>query len=446
MASEREPALAPPGSPSTTNRTGEPSAPPNGAPGTRGPSLENVFVGAGERRQPRLLVDAERTALPAIERAWPVLSLFPKLLGRHWAPYKIALLKELQANGAGRWRIGEIKALAWWLDPAWVSELVGELRDAGLLLYEPVRGYYRMTGEARVVASILDSLTIPELEPRRMIKFIAAAINLGLAAGAGVSVVAGGFATAVAVLREDLEELKRLADDGSYAALLEAAEKVREHVVDMDKLLIEHQSFRAEHVSDPEFMAVEHEALALCAHLSDRAAGVIALLTSKADELMRGGARIDRGDIREFVLATDPGALAGIVDGLVAPPPYVPWLEAGAALDALLEKLGRVLTKPPPLPVPEAIERTTPAPVPDPLAEMADELAALSAPTTLTELAVADSWPTSVARYATVMETVSRRRRFLPRLELGEGVDEPRRGGVWRISRTTVHPEDESDA
>lgn len=446
MASERELALAPPGSPSTTDRPGEPSAPPDGAAARSGPSLERVFAADGAPREPRLLVDRDRTALPAIERAWPVLSLFPKLLGRHWATYKVALLKDLQANGAGRWRINEIKALAWWLHPSGVSELVGELRDAGLLLYEPVRGYYRLTGEARVVASILDSLTIPELEPRRMIKFIAAAVNLGLAAGAGGGVVAGGFATAVAVLREDLEELQRLADDGSYAALLEAAEKVREHVADMDRLLTEHEAFREEHRGDRDFMGLEQEALALCALLADRAAGVISLLTSKADELMRGGARLDRGDIREFVLTAEPVGLAGIMDGLVAPPPYVPWLEAKAALDALLEKLGRSMLQPPPLPEPEVLERTPPPAVVDPVAEMALELDELTAAATLTELTVADAWPASVARYATVMEAVSRRRRLLPRLDLGDGVEEPRRGGVWRISRTTVHPHERADA
>lgn len=394
--------------------------------------------GARGRPEPRLTVLEERTSLPAIDRALPTLELFARVVGRHWARYKIALLKHLQGHGAGRWRINEIKDAVWWLEGQSVTELVGELRDAGALIYEPVRGYYRMSGEARVVAAVLDALTIPEVEPRRMIKFFAAAINLGLAGGAGSAVIVGGFRAAVAVLREDLEELVQLADDGSYTALLEAADVVREHVDDMERLLEEHERFRIEHSSDPDFMAIEHEALDLCAKLGDRAATVIAALTDKADELMRGGARLDRGDIREFIESCEPVKLAGIVDGHVAAPPYVPFIQVGVAFEALLEKAAHAATSAPPLPEPAPLVRTVPEPVPDPVAEMADELLALAAPTPIAELVVSDSWASSGSRYGTLMETVARRRRRLPPISFSDDVDEPRAGGVWRISKTTI--------
>jgi hypothetical protein len=301
-----------------------------------------------------------------------------------------------------------------------------------------VRGYYRMSGEARVVVAVLEALTVPEVEPRRMIKFLAAAINLGLAGGAGSDVVVGGFRAAVSVLREDLEELVQLADDGSYTSLLEAADIVREHVDDMEKLLQEHERFRIEHSTDADFMALEHEALDLCAKLGDRAANVIAALTDKADELMRGGARLDRGDIREFVEQCDGSRLAGIVDGLAAGPPYVPFISVTAAFEALLEKAGHVAETAPPLPEPQALVRQAPSPVPDPLAELTEELLALTAPASLAEIVIADNWETSTRRYGTLMEAVARRRKRLPPVTLTAQVDEPKRGGVWRISKTTV--------
>lgn len=393
---------------------------------------------AHSRSDPRLTVPEARTALPSIDRSLPTLELFARIVGRHWTRYKIALLKDLQGHGTGRWRIKEIKELAWWLEPTSTTDLVNELREAGALIYEPIRGYYRLSGEARVVVAVLEALTVPEVEPRRMIKFLAAAINLGLAGGAGSDVVVGGFRAAMSILREDLDELIQLADDGSYTALLEAADIVREHVDDMEKLLHEHETFRAEHSSDTDFMALEYEALDLCAKLGDRAANVIAALTDKADDLMRGGARLDRGDIREFVEQCDGYKLGGILDGLASAPPYVPFIPVTAAFEALVEKAGHVANTAPPLPEPEPLVRQQPRPVPNPLAEMATELLALTAPKSLAEIVIADSWRASTRRYGTLMETVARRRRRLPPVTFTERIDEPKRGGVWRISQTTV--------
>jgi hypothetical protein len=239
-------------------------------------------------------------------------------------------------------------------------------------------------------------------------------------------------------LREDLDELVQRADDGSYTALLEAADIVREHVIDMERLLEEHERFRIEHSGDSDFMALEYEALDLCAKLGDRTATVIGALTDKADELMRGGARLDRGDIREFVESCEPGKLTTIVDGLVAGPPYVPLIEVRTAFEALVEKAAHGATTAPPLPEPTPLVRILPEPVPDPVAEMADELLALRARTPITDLVISDTWPNSACRYGTLMETIARRRRRLPPISLSEDVVEPRAGGVWRLSKTTV--------
>jgi hypothetical protein len=285
---------------------------------------------------------------------------------------------------------------------------------------------------------VLEALTVPEVEPRRMIKFLAAATNLGLAGGAGSDVVVGGFRAAVSVLREDLEELIQLADDGSYSALLEAADVVREHVDDMEKLLEEHDRFRIEHSNDRDFLALEHEALDLCAKLGERAANVIAALTDKADELMRGGAGLDRGDIRDFVEQCEGAKLAAIVDGLAAAPPYVPFISVTAAFEALLEKAGHVADTAPPLPEPQVLVGQPPPRVADPLAQMAEELLALNAPASLAEIVIGESWAASARCYGTLMETVARRRKRLPPVAFGVEVEEPKGGDVWRISKTTV--------
>lgn len=61
------------------------------------------------RPEPRLTVHEPRTALPAIDRALPTLGLFGRIVGRHWTRYKVAVLKDLQGHGAGRWRINETR-------------------------------------------------------------------------------------------------------------------------------------------------------------------------------------------------------------------------------------------------------------------------------------------------------------------------------------------------
>src|SRR4051794_16689832 len=78
------------------------------------------------RSEPQLTAPESRTQLPAIDRALPTLELLGRIVGRHWTRYKVALLKDLQGHGAGRWRINDIKDAAWWLEPASVTDLVGE--------------------------------------------------------------------------------------------------------------------------------------------------------------------------------------------------------------------------------------------------------------------------------------------------------------------------------
>jgi hypothetical protein len=62
-----------------------------------------------------------------------------------------------------------------------------------------------------VVAALLGALTIPDVEPRRLIKALNKAMSLSLALGASEDIVFAQFASAVAQLRADWEELKTAA-------------------------------------------------------------------------------------------------------------------------------------------------------------------------------------------------------------------------------------------
>ena len=59
--------------------------------------------------------------------------MFGDVVGRRRARYKIALLKTLQADGAGRWKIRRLQEVVHWLEPASVTELVAELKAVGVL-------------------------------------------------------------------------------------------------------------------------------------------------------------------------------------------------------------------------------------------------------------------------------------------------------------------------
>lgn len=393
-----------------------------------------------EDREPLLRVPEELTPLPAIDPALPILSLFGGIVGRRRARYKLGLLKALQGDGSGRWKIRRLQEIVSWLEPASVTDLVGELRAAGVLAYDGISGYYRLTADARVVVAILDALTVPDVEPRRLIKFLNKAMSLALAAGAGHDAVFGQFASAVAVLRGDWEELRSLIDDFSETALLQAAELVRAHVDDMRELLDEHEAFFAEHRGGALFLEAEQDALDLIAKLGSLSAEVIQALTGRATERMRGGIRVDRGDLREFLLEQPLEALAGMLDGLAAPAPSIGWVPVEAAFEALAEVAGRTRPEPPLLPEPREPVREAPTAAADPFAEMAAELVGLREPAALADIVVREAWGVAVARSAALVAAYANGGQRLPVLEDSGELDELNRGGVWRISGSTLHP------
>lgn len=392
-----------------------------------------------EGREPVLRVPEELTPLPDVDPALPLFGAFAEILGRRRARYKVAFLKTLQADGSGRWKIRRLQEVVHWLEPASVTDLAGELRAAGVLSYDPVSGNYRLTSDARVVTAVLDALTVPGVEPRRLIRFLNKAMALAQAAGAGEEAVFGQFASAVAVLRSDWEELKALIDDRSQTALLEAAELVRAHVDDMRELLDEHEAFFASRRDETLFLGAEQEALDLIARLGALSADVIAALTERAEDHLRGGLVIDRSDLREFVASAPVSEVAALADGLAAPSPFVAWIDAEAAFAALEDASAHERPVPPPLPEPGTPRREPPLEPRDAASELAGELRDLTAPTTTAEIVVRDGWPTSVGRHSALVAAYARHG-DLPALEHTDEVDEPHRNGVWRISRTTIRP------
>ena len=392
--------------------------------------------GEEEEPEPQLLVPVERTPLPEVDQAMPVLSLLPGVVGRRRGRYKIALLKTLQADGRGRWKIRQIQDAVFWLEPVAVAELVRDLRDVEVLNYDAARATYRMSANGRVISALVSALT-SGVEPRRLIKYLSLTMSFALVGG-GASAAKASFASAVAVLRSDLDDLRRLIDDNSTSALREAAELVEAHLQDMRELLDEHERFRVDSGDDPDFLRIEHDALTLTAELTDAVADVSLWLTGKANEVMRGGAPIDRGDVRDFVSEQPPARLMALLDDLVTRPPFVPLVSAELAFDLLAEKSGLHRPVPPPLPEPSPPRRELPPPPRDATREFITELHGLAAATSAAEFVVQHDWPTSVARHNAFIDAYNRRGEKLPPLELSTEVEEPRRAGVARISKTTI--------
>jgi len=387
--------------------------------------------------EPVLRVPEDLTPLPAVDAAMPLLEHFATVVGRKRARFKIALLKTLQGDGAGRWKIRRLQEIVHWMEPSSVTDIVAELKTVEVLSYEQVTGFYRLTPSARVVTALLDAMTIPEVHPRSLVKFLNKAMALAQAGGAGEDVVLRQFQSAIAVLRGDWEDLIRLLDDHSDSALLEAAELVRIHVDDMRELLDEHQTFFAAHRDRSDFLDADQEALDLVARLGTMSAEVIEAVSGRANERMKAGLRVDRADIREFLVSREADELAALVVDLAAPAPFVVAIAPAAAFGALSEASERVASRPPAMPPPVSPDRQPPQMTPDPAGAMREEIFELTQPTSVVELAVRETWRESVARHSALLDAYSRWAE-LPVLRHEPGCEELEESEVWRVSKTTI--------
>lgn len=387
--------------------------------------------------EPVLRVPEDLTPLPAVDAAMPLLEHFAMVVGRKRARFKIALLKTLQGDGAGRWKIRRLQEIVHWLEPSSVTDIVAELKTVDVLSYEQITGFYRLTPSARVVTALLDAMTIPEVHPRSLIKFLNKAMALAQVGGAGNDVVLRQFQSAIAVLQGDWDDLTRLLDDHSDSALLEAAELVRIHVDDMRELLDEHQTFFAAHRDRNDFLDADQEALDLVAKLGTMSAEVIQAVSGRADERMKAGLRVDRTDIRDFLASHEADDLAALVADLTAPAPFVVAIAPAVAFDALSEASERVASTPPTMPPPIVLTRQPPESVLDPAEVMRDELFELGKPTTVVELAVRETWEESIARHSALLDAYSRWAE-LPDLTHESDCEELEQSEVWRVSKTTI--------
>lgn len=390
--------------------------------------------------EPILRVPEERTPLPDVDRALPVLELVAAAVSRKRGRFNVAALKSLQESGNGRWKIKGIQGALDWLEPQSATDIVGALRASGMLHYDPLANRYSMPPDARAAAVVMDALTAG-VDPRRMIRFINKAMSLALAAGAGDEIVISQFRSAVAVLRSDLDELQNLLDDYSDRALREAADVINFHVEDMRDLLDEHEALIFRHRGEPELLHTEKEALGLVADLGNLCARVVGSVSHRADERMRSHALVDRADLRDFLLDATRDELATLVEGNCVLSPRLPWLPADELLAALEDAAGHHATPPPPLPEPEPLGREAPQPQPTETELMLDELARLSTQVSLRELVVRDSWGRAVRRSTALLDAHSRledERR--PYMEDGGDCEDVSEAGVWRISATTIGP------
>jgi len=393
-------------------------------------------------REPVLTVPEELTPLPAVDEAMATISLFGGVVRGKRARYRIAVLKSLQGDGSWRWRIGRLQEIVHWLEPQSVTELTAELKDVGLLSYDPVTRYYRLGPEGRMVAALLGAMTVPQVERRRLIKAINKTMSLSLALGASDDIVFAQFRSAVSQLQEDWDELNALIEDMSRDALLAAARLVQDHVEDMKELLAEHESFLAGRKQDTLYLDVEQEAFDLIFRLAKLAGDVVETLSGRADDLMRAGFHVDRGDIRQFIAEVGESALATLLADLVAPPPFVMRLSPPLAFDALEEAMGRKRSAPPPLPEPVVLERQQPPERVDEAAAIAAEARELNLLTPLVDFVVRESWPISIERHSVLIDAYSRYQ-DMPLLTYEQGFDTPRRGGVMRVSRVDLEPRKE---
>lgn len=395
------------------------------------------------RREPELIVSEERTPLPQVDRALPILRLFPAIVGRgERGRYRIGLLKTLAGAGAGRWKIRQLQEAIWWMEPTSVSELVAEMTDSGVLAFNPNVRVYTMPAETRVAVAIIDALTFPDATPQRLVQWLSAAIEL--AAQSDPDAAVNSFAQAVAILRADIADLRQLMEDGAIESLLEAAERLDLDADDMDTLLDRHEALRLERGNDASFRALEADAFALSAQLHQTHADVVNILNARASELMLGGARIDRGEIRDFVKEAAPSQLAAVLRGLAQPPPFLPWLPVAAAFDQLLVKASLERPEPPLLPEPQPIIEEPLTVGADATVRMIADLLGLKSETTLQALTVRADWEESVSRHTAMLDAYVRdeRAQALPALVFAGVVDEPPEGPVARLSRATLMPRD----
>lgn len=386
----------------------------------------------------RLTTAKERTPLPAIEAALPLLQLLGAMVQGSRAPYRLAVLRALQGDGAGRWRTRQVQQLVPWMEPASVTTIVGDLHRAELLERDEIDGRFRLPPRVRALVALIDALATGDVPVRSLVRVIGHAMALARAAGAGEDIVLGQFRSAMAQLRLGGEELRALINDHSDAALREAGESVRENARAMELLLDQHQDFFIAHRQDTLFLDVEQEALELVATVGGAAGEVVTLLSDLAGTRLRFAGRIDRRELREMMAGLGTDGLAALVEGLTSEPASAPAIDAAAAMEALGELSQRTPAAPPRLPPVGPAPRSAPSEVASPTEVMAGELRSLESSTPVAHLVALVDWATAVARHTDLVDAYARHGDDLPALKLVNQVAEVGQAGVARASASCI--------
>ena len=401
-----------------------------------------------EAWQPELARPIEMTPLPEIERAMPVLGIFRGLLGRRHVPHKVGIVRDLACQTGTRWRMREITQRVDWLKPASVNKLVHELaHDNAVLHYDPSRATYRLTGEARVVASFCRALTVSEIKHNRLIKILAAAIRTAQAVGAPDEAVFQPFLDAIAVIEEDYEEMRALIADMSEDALKVAVLAAREHLEDMRELLGHEEDFFGRFQSDARFLDMADRAHRGLSHLGALTNEVYMALFEQTDEILRRGLMFDRQDIRDMVKSLSLEAVADLLPEEMALPAMVVPADTEAFFVALADYLGRPeVTQG--LPEPTVIHVISPGvPHKNDFWIAARELERLAAagPVLAADWIASEGWSTAVRRMGATVGAWSRygpagTRELKVVLVPGQHIDEVGRAGVALMSDLKVQP------
>jgi len=302
---------------------------------------ETVEPGDRDAWQPELARAHDLTPLPEIERAMPTLGIFGGLLGRRHVPYKVGIIRELAARSGVRWKMRDISQRVDWLKPNSIHRLVRDLVLGGVLHYEASRGTYRLTAEARVVASFCRALTVSQIKHNRLIKILTAAIRTAQAIGEDDGAVLQPFADAIAILEDDFEEMRALIGDRSEERLKEAVLWARDNVHDMRDLLDHEEEFFGRFQADPIYLDMTdraHKALTALALLTDE---VYIALFEQTDEILRRGLNFDRQDIREMVKFLSIAEVAAVLNDPLCLPAQVHPVDTPTMFMALADYLGR---------------------------------------------------------------------------------------------------------
>jgi hypothetical protein len=411
--------------------------PPSPAPpaGVNGHSLPGEHAHRAE---------ADATLPPEVRSS---LGRFSTLVGHPYQRLKVAALRELSGLPTPHWPLVRAETVLDWLEPAETAQLLGELREDGLIV--PVAGgNWRLSEEAQLVAAVCAVLAVQSIEPERLVRVLCAATSLALAAGTEDEPAIAPFLAAVDVLDADFATLLGLIETGEVRALRSVARQARAHASDLSALVDrERGSLDRLHLTTSARACLER-APGLAARVGALAGEVETTFGTPAGELPPGSIAFDEDTLSKLVRDTDLRPLGRLVRDQLPRPAMV---AAGSsqckgALDALESWLQAPEPEAAPLPQPRRLEVEPIDVVPDFVLVAGEALTWLASMdgATLTKWVVGGTWSQAVSRMSAAVEAWSRWGPYgdgslMAELEPRPLLESVGHDEVAVASRTTVH-------